>query len=110
MTVQNFLDLTNTLAPGGYGIPVKLKWLSEIEGRVRVELLGERAEDIPTIDVSTPRDMPLSVPAPYDRLYWMYHMAMADYMAGDASRYENAAALFNEAYAAYGRYLLRGGK
>ncbi len=109
MTVQNFLDITGALSPGGPSVAVKLRWLSEIEGRVRVELLGEPAEGITPIDTATPRDTVLAAPAPYDRLYWMHHVAMTDYLAGDAVRYENAAALFNEAYAAFGRYLQRKG-
>ncbi len=109
MTVQQFLDITDALSPGGPGVAVKLRWLSEIEGRVRVELYGEAPSAIPVIDTATPRDTALAAPAPYDRLYWMHHVAMADYIAGDAARYENAAALFNEAYASLGRWLKRKG-
>ncbi len=109
MTIQNFLDITDAIAPGGPALAVKLQWLSEIEGRVRVELLGERPDRLTVIDATTPRHTVLTAPAPYDRLYWLYHVAMTDYLLGDAARYENAAALFNEAYAGFGRYLKRKG-
>ncbi len=109
MTVKAFLDLTDLLAPGGVQTAVKLRWLSEIEGRVQVELLDMAPGSASVFDIATPPDTELSVPHPYDRLYWMYYIAMFDYLAGDAARYENAAALFNEAYAGYGRYLKRTG-
>ncbi len=109
MTIQNFLDLTDVLAPGGVDSTVRLRWLSEIEGRVRVELYGEDPASLSPIASDTPRDTVLAAPSPYDRLYWLHHLAMCDCLLGDAARYENAAALFNEAYASLGRYLKRKG-
>ncbi len=109
MTVQNFLDLTDLLSPGCVDPVLRLRWLGEVEGRIRVELLGEDPAALPVFGSDLPRDTPLAAPSPYDRLYWMYHLAMCDYLAGDTARYENAAALFNEAYASYGRYLKRRG-
>lgn len=109
MTIETFLDLVDGLAPSGVDVSLKLRWLGEIEGRVRVELLGQSPDTLPRFTPETPRSTELCVPPPYDRLYWMYYMAMLDYLSGNAVRYENAAALFNEAYAGYGRYLKRQG-
>ncbi len=109
MTLQNFLDLTDLLSPGAVDPALRLRWLGEIEGRVRVELLGESPEALSVIASDSPRDAVLAAPSPYDRLYWLHHLAMCDYLAGDAVRYENSAMMFNEAYAAYGRYLRRTG-
>ena len=109
MTVQDFLDITMTLSPSTLDPSLKLRWLSEVEGRVKVELLGESAETLQPIDESTPRGEELVVPHPYDRLYWMYYVTMYNYLVGDSARYENAALLFNEAYNGYGRYLKRRG-
>ncbi len=109
MTVQNFLDLTDLLSPGSVDPALRLQWLGEVEGRVRVELLGEDPSSLPTFASDVPRDTELAVPSPYDRLYWLYHLAMCDYLSGDAARYENSAAMFNESYAGFGRYLKRKG-
>ncbi len=109
MTVQNFLDLTDALSPGGVELGVRLHWLGEVEGRVRVELLGEDPATLSAMTPDTPRDTVLAVPPPYDRLYWLHHLAMCDCLYGDTARYENTAALFNEAYASFGRYLKRKG-
>ncbi len=107
MTIQSYLDLTDTLAPGAVDAALRLRWLSELEGRVQVELHDRPPEELTLITESTPRETVLTVPHPYDRLYWMYCLAMTDSLAGDSARYENAAALFNEAYAGYGRWLKR---
>ncbi len=109
MTVQNFLDLTDLLSPRQVDPALRLRWLAEIEGRVRVELLGESPASLPNITSNTATNTLLAVPPPYDRLYWLHHLAMCDYLSGDAARYENSAAMFNEAYAGYGRYLRRKG-
>ncbi len=109
MTVQDFLNLTDVLAPDEVDPAVRLHWLGEVEGRVRVELLGEDPATLTAFASDTPRDTVLAVPSPYDRLYWLHHLAMCDYLLGDAARYENAAAMFNEAYASYGRFLKRKG-
>ena len=77
------------------------------EGRVRVELLSEDPAELPKIDRETSPDTVLAVPAPYDRLYWLHHLAMCNCLAGDSVRYENAAAMFNETYASFGRWLKR---
>ncbi len=95
------------MAPGEVDPVLRLRWLCEIEGRVRVELLGEDPAAIPEINTETPRHTVLTVPAPYDRLYWLHHLAMCNCLAGDTVRYENAAAMFNETYASFGRWLKR---
>jgi hypothetical protein len=88
---------------------VKLQLLAEIEGRVLVELLGEEPGDV-DINEETPRDRELAVPAPYDRLYWLYVAAMLYIMGGYTERYEACAALFNAAYRDFGKWLKRKGE
>ena len=107
MTIQSFLELTDALTPGEVDPTVRLRWLGEIEGRVRVELLGEDPTTLSEINRDTPTATVLAVPAPYDRLYWLHHLAMCNCLAGDSARYENAAAMFNESYASFGRWLKR---
>ena len=107
MTVKSFLELTDALTPDEVDPILRLRWLEEIEGRVRVELLGEDPAGLSEINRETSPDTVLAAPAPYDRLYWLHHLAMCNCLAGDSARYENAAAMFNEAYASFGRWLKR---
>ena len=107
MTIRSFLELTDVLSPNAVDPTVRMRWLCEIEGRVRVELLGENPSTLPVIDLDTSEDTELAAPPPYDRLYWLHHLAMCNCLAGNVARYENTAALFNETYAGFGRWLKR---
>ena len=107
MTIRSFLELTDMLSAGAVDPSVRMRWLGEIEGRVRVELLGEDPATLPEINSDTPEDTELAAPAPYDRLYWLHHLAMCNCLAGNVARYENTAAMFNETYASFGRWLKR---
>lgn len=109
MTVKNCLELVDALYPSVADEGVKRQFLAEIEGRVRVELLDEEPGEV-FIAPDTPEDTPLCVPAPYDRLYWLYVAAMLCFTAGYAERYEACAALFNAAYRDYGKWLRRKGE
>ena len=103
MTVSACLDLVDSMLPNAADASVKRRWLTELEGRIRVERLGEPAGSFPALDA----DSDLLVPAPFDQLYWMYLIALIEYTSGDTSRYANAAALFNTAYQSYAKYLIR---
>ena len=103
------MDLVDTMTPNRVAISVKLRFLGEIEGKVRVELLGEDPRDLAPFDTEVPMGTELCVPHPYDQLYLLYIVAMMDYLNGDTARYENGAALFNQAYQAYGKWLKRQG-
>lgn len=109
MTVGTCLSLVDAMMPNGVDQLVKLRFLGEAEGKVRVELLGERPDGDCAFDGDTPADTELCVPHPYDQLYLLYIMAMVDYISGDTNRYENGAAMFNTAYQSYGKWLKRRG-
>ena len=109
MTIETCMNLVDTMKPNGVERAVKLRFLGEIEGRVRVELLEEEPDGQWDLDPDTATDRVLSAPHPYDQLYPLYVMAMMDYVGGDVARYENGAALFNAAYQSYGKWLKRRG-
>ncbi len=109
MTIQSCLEIVEELTATPTSEDLLLRWLSEIEGRVEVELLGLSPSRVHPFGESTAKSTPLSAPFPFDRLYWLYLVAMLDYTAGDSDRYENTAALFNSAYGDYAKWLKRGG-
>lgn len=109
MTIQTCMDLVDAMVPNGLPASVKLRLLGEIEGKVKVELHGDDPSAASAFDGTVSPDTELCVPHPYDQLYWMYLLAMMDYVSGDLARYENAAALFNAAYQNYGKWLKRRG-
>ena len=109
MTIRNCIALVDEIAPNGVDASVKLRFLGEIEAKVKVELLGESPDSVEVFDENTYLDIELCVPHPFDQLYWLYLVAMLDFLGGDSARYENAAALFNAAYQNYGKWLKRRG-
>ena len=109
MTIETCMNLVDSMMPNGVEPAVKLRFLGEIEGRVRVELHGESPDGEYDFDGKTPVDTELCVPHPFDQLYLLYVMAMMDYVSGAVSRYENGAAMFNTAYQSYGKWLKRRG-
>ena len=109
MTINDCIKLVDTMMPNETDRSVKLRLLGEIEGRVKVELLGTEPGDVPTFDEDTPEDTALCVPPPFDQIYLLYVMSMMDYLNGDVTRYENGAVLFNQAYQGYGKWLKRRG-
>jgi hypothetical protein len=109
MTIETCMNLVDAMMPNGVESSVKLRLLGEIEGRVRVELLGEMPDGGCEFTERTPAGTELIVPHPYDQMYLLYMMAMMDFLGGDTARYENSAALFNSVFQSYGKWLKRRG-
>ena len=80
--------------------------LDELEKKIACELHGRYACDNHYIGLSAEQ---LSVPAPYDRLYWTYLVAMLEFVQGTPETYEFANGVFKEAYGEYARFLQRRG-
>ena len=109
MTIETCMNLVDAMMPNGVESAVKLRLLGEIEGRVRVELLGEVPDGGYEFTERTPMTTELVVPHPYDQMYLLYLMAMMDFLGGDTAHYENSAALFNTVFQSYGKWLKRKG-
>ncbi len=104
MTKNEVLTLTASMRPHLIGDDLKKRFLDELEGRVAVEICRESVPVAPRAD-----DAPLRVPAPFDRLYWIYLVSMMDFVSGDNASYAASHALFNEAYGAFARWHQRTG-
>lgn len=82
----------------------KLFWLSELDSMVKEQILdthaGSPAVALPYTD-DTPADQALLIPAPYDQAYLWWLGAQMDYHNGEFTRYNNAIALFQNAYQAF---------
>lgn len=107
MTVADALRVADTLRPEAVDSGLKRRWLCELEGRICAEITGQRPAPALALAEELPLAMRLSVPAPYDRLYWAYLVAMSDLAAMDTAAYTVSQALFREAYDAYARWYQR---
>ena len=89
LTVSAVLQQVDALLPNGYTAQEKRRWLTQAEGFVCAEVYGTEPPEA-LADTDT-----LSAPPPYDGLYRHYVEAQVHYANGEMSRYNNAAAMWN---------------
>ena len=106
MTKNEVLAFVQSVKPHDLEDTVMLRWLEELEKKIACELHSRYACDNRYIGLSGEQ---LSVPAPYDRLYWTYLVAMLEFVQGTPETYEFANGVFKEAYGEYARFLQRRG-
>ena len=99
MTFQQAIDQADALRPNELELNMKLRWLSNLDGQIRTELLAAfesgQAELVPYTDQSSKLNAPLAIPFPYDELYPRYLAMRIDLEHGELDRYNNDAALYN---------------
>lgn len=103
LTVSAVLAQVDALLPNGYTAEEKRRWLSQAEGFVRTEVYG--------IDPAAMGELgeadTLCAPAPYNELYRHYVEAQIHYANGEMTRYNNAAAMWNNALMTLRDYVCR---
>ena len=108
MTKTEVLNFVLEIHPHEYEESVMRRWLEELEEKIACEihrLPPRRTHGSVACAVEN-----LSVPAPYDRVYWAYLVSMIDLTRGDKENYALSFALFKDAYAEYARFVQRNGK
>lgn len=106
-TLQQALTRIDTICPNAWDDAAKLLWLNECESMIQTRILGTAPEACITYDADTARTTPLLVPAPFDRLYVYYVIAMCDYAAHETAHYADSMALFNAALDEYAKWYQR---
>lgn len=91
LTAGAVLRQVDALLPNGYTDEEKRRWLTQAEGFVCGALYGMDAAAMETLG----DDTPLRAPAPHHELYRHYVEAQIHYANGEMSRYNNAAAMWN---------------
>ena len=108
MTIIELITDVDEMKPNGYEQIYKIQWLSQLDGRIKDEIIDthEGGEDVSFsgYDASTPLSDPLLVTEPYDDVYRYWLEAQIDYANGEYTKYNNSMSMFNEAYSAYSRY------
>ena len=110
MTIIEKITEVDVLHPNGFDQNNKIAWLSNLDGRIKEEIIDtHEGGDGVIFKGYTPDDTntELIVPAPYDELYRYWLEAQIDYANGEYTKYNNSMAMFNTAYSAYERYYNR---
>lgn len=98
MTLQGAINTIDDLKPNTYTVADKVRWLSELDGKIKIEIIDthEGGESI-TFEPYTEDNLTveLLVPAPYDDIYIKYLESQIDYSNGEIGKYNNSTATFN---------------
>ncbi len=109
MKIRDAIAYTDQLKPNSMSEEVKISLLSSLDGRIRIEVMGEAPEDI----IAYARDddkgvnRELLVPHPYDNIYLLYLSAMDDFFRLAFSDYASSVAVFNQAYNDFAKWWQR---
>ena len=108
MTLLEAVHKIDTVKPNSYTQPEKIKWLSNLDGIIKSEIIDthEGGENVvfEGYDDDTDPDTVLLVPAPYDDIYIRWLEARIDYANGEYNKYNNTATVFNAAFESYSRF------
>lgn len=99
MTLEDAIKICNELRPGNsFSDELKTRWLNELQGMINVQIHLEPLGVMEGISYTWPDDKEsgLTIPLPYDRMYWLYLCAMVDFANGDYEKYKNTHDMFNE--------------
>ena len=111
MKISEALSLIDDLKHNTYSDSDKIRWLSELDGRIKEDIVDTH-EDAELVsftgyDVDTDRSTELIAKAPHDDIYIKYLEAKIDYANGEYGKYNNSIAMFNSEYSGFRRYYNR---
>ena len=102
MKICEAIRQTDELKPNQYSDEQKIRWLSELDGKIVKELIdaksGEKSTVFEGYNEDTDTNTELLVPEPYSNLYVLWLMSKIDFFNAEYDRYNNSAMAFNEAY------------
>ena len=111
MTIAEVISKVDTLKPNTYTTEDKVGWLSNLDSRVKSQIIDAHKHNAPIsfygYDSQCDLETDLLVPAPYDEMYLRWLEAMIDYHNSEDERYNNAIMLFNNAYEGYKKHYTR---
>ena len=111
MTINEAIARVDALKPNNYDPVEKIKWLSELDGRIKAEVIDthEGGENFVFRGYNEDTDINtvLLVPFPYDDMYIRYLEMQIDYANGETSKYGNSFVLYNTAYLNFCNYYNR---
>lgn len=112
MKLNEAITMIDELKPNGFSFDTKMRWLSEIDGKVKTEIIdthegADKIEFNGYTDKDYSQHYELLIPYPYDDAYRYWLEAQIDYANGEITKYNNAISLFNTAIAAFSNYYNR---
>ncbi|MBQ8351601.1 MAG: hypothetical protein IJW51_04895 [Clostridia bacterium] len=106
MTKSEVLAFVQSVKPHELEDAVMLRWLDELEKKIACEVHGRFSREEPYIGLAAEQ---LTVPTPYDKVYWTYLVSMIEFVQGTPESYQFANGVFEEAWRSYARFVQRKG-
>ena len=110
MTLREAIERADALKPNAVPRHEKLRWLSELDGRIAEELIGTHEgarETFLPYTIETDGNTPLLAPFPYDDVYVFWLHARTDLADREIPGYNNGVQLFNARYAEFAAWYNR---
>ena len=111
MTVNEAILLADRQRPNACAQLDKILWLSELDGRIKNEILDAREgfEDVVFTGYTGVSDggTTLLAPHPYDCIYAYWLFTKIDFVNGETARFNNSALMFNTAWINLSSYVCR---
>lgn len=106
MKVGEAIAYLDEVKPNAFSRGVKLGWLSEIEGKLALEIRLETMESLEDWLPYAAADMTAELRAgfPYTGVYTWWLQAQVDLANGEYDKAQNTMAMFNNAWAEYLRW------
>lgn len=103
MTIGDAIAVVDKLKPNHYPGPMKVKWLSNLDGQIFREVIttheDAEAETFDGYNEQTPMDTRLLVPFPFEQDVYVYYLqAQIDKENGEILKYNQSIAMYNNAY------------
>ena len=97
-SINEVLERVGRSRPDAVDDREKAQWLIELDGQLyRTLTSADDPDKTPPAAFPEDGDKALLVPAPWDRIYDLYVMAMVEFEMRDYEEYQNTYALFNQA-------------
>ena len=111
MTIIEAINKIDTFKPNTYTQLDKVKWLSELDGLIKTEIIDTHEGGSEIIfsgyDENTDINTKLLVSAPYEDIYIKWLESKIDYNNAEYGKYNNSSTAYNHAYSAFERYYNR---
>lgn len=99
MTVIEAIERADNLRPNPFEEKQKVRWLSELDGKIAREVLKDKA--FIGYDYSSDSEKTLIIPDEYADVYLFYLCSMIDFFSRDYAEYNNSVELYNKAFSGY---------
>ena len=108
MTIREAITLADAQKPNQVGKELKIRWLSELDGRVVCEIISPNTKsDFKGYASDVPTDTVLKVPYPYDAIYPAWILCQVARMNGEGAKCNDYADLCEEQLEGFRRFFAR---